>query len=156
MLVITQHKLPITWGRSNRYFLWEKQSICISKWRTSPCRYADPAQFDALTGFDVVFDTVGNKTILEMAIPLSTGGKLVTITNHNLAQEDIDLLKTRGIEASSLLVESSGSDMAKIANLLQQGILKSYVSQTFDFEDLGSAHKQLETGRTVGKIVVNI
>lgn len=116
----------------------------------------DPAQLDALTDFDVVFDAVGNKTILEMATPLNSGGKIITITNHNLAQEDIDLLKSRGIEASSLLVESSGSDMAKIANLLQQGTLKSYVSETFDFEDLGSAHKQLETGRTVGKIVVNI
>lgn len=118
--------------------------------------YMDPAQLDALTDFDVVFDAVGNKTILEMATPLNSGGKIITITNHNLAQEDIDLLKSRGIEASSLLVESSGSDMAKIANLLQQGTLKSYVSETFDFEDLGSAHKQLETGRTVGKIVVNI
>lgn len=118
--------------------------------------YTDPAQINTLTGFDVVFDTVGNKTILEMAAPLHTGGKIVTITNHNLVQEDINYLKEKGIEASSLLVESSGSDMAKIAHLLEQGILKSYVTQTFEFEDMGSAHKQLETGRTVGKIVVNI
>lgn len=118
--------------------------------------YTDPTQIEALNGFDVVLDTVGNKTIIEMAAALHSGGKLITIVNHNLAQKDVETLKTRGIEASSLLVKSSGPDMASIANLLEQGTLKSHIYETFDFEDLKLAHKQLETGRTVGKVVVRV
>jgi NADPH:quinone reductase and related Zn-dependent oxidoreductases len=118
--------------------------------------YTDPAQFENLRDFDVVFDTVGNKTILEMAAPLTKGGTIVTIVHYDLSEDKIDFLKAKGIQVSSLLVESSGIDMTKIASLLEEGTLKSHVSQTFDFEDMGIAHKQLETGRTVGKLVVRV
>jgi NADPH:quinone reductase-like Zn-dependent oxidoreductase len=46
--------------------------------------------------------------------------------------------------------------MKQLAELLEKGIIKSYVSQVFPFEKMADAHLQIETGRTVGKIVVTI
>jgi NADPH:quinone reductase-like Zn-dependent oxidoreductase len=46
--------------------------------------------------------------------------------------------------------------MLQIAQLMEKGILKSHVSKTFSFDEMGGAHLHLEKRRTVGKIVVNI
>jgi NADPH:quinone reductase-like Zn-dependent oxidoreductase len=55
-----------------------------------------------------------------------------------------------------LLVQSSGDDMKTIADLMDKGIVKSHISSQFSFDKMADAHLQLETGRTVGKVVVNI
>jgi NADPH:quinone reductase-like Zn-dependent oxidoreductase len=52
------------------------------------------------------------------------------------------------------MVQSSGADMKVIADYLQHGIIKSHVSKTFAFENMADAHLHIETGRTVGKVVV--
>jgi len=44
--------------------------------------------------------------------------------------------------------------MKEIADLLEKGILKSFVSKTFKFSEIHAAHHQMETGKTRGKIVV--
>jgi NADPH:quinone reductase-like Zn-dependent oxidoreductase len=44
--------------------------------------------------------------------------------------------------------------MEQIAELLEAGTLKSHVSKEFTFEQMVEAHKQIETGKTRGKIVV--
>ncbi len=55
-----------------------------------------------------------------------------------------------------LLVQSSGNDMKFLAKLLAEGKLKSHVSKTFSFDQMAEAHEQIESARTVGKIVVNV
>lgn len=112
--------------------------------------------FDALADFDLVVDVVGKRSVLELAKPLANGGKLITIVNQNIPEKEITYLKTSGVEAFSMLVQSSGRDMAKIADLLERGVIRSHVSHIYDFQHMGDAHLQLETGRTIGKIVVQV
>ena len=57
---------------------------------------------------------------------------------------------------SFLLVKSSGENMLQLSQLMERGIVKSHISRTFTFDQMGDAHLHLEKGRTVGKIVVNI
>jgi NADPH:quinone reductase-like Zn-dependent oxidoreductase len=54
------------------------------------------------------------------------------------------------------MVQSSGKDMATIAQMLKTGTIKPYLSQVFKFDEMGKAHQQLESGRTVGKLVVTL
>jgi len=49
-----------------------------------------------------------------------------------------------------------GHDMNIIADLMERGIIKSHISHQFNFDKIADAHLQLQTGRTVGKVVVNI
>jgi NADPH:quinone reductase-like Zn-dependent oxidoreductase len=44
--------------------------------------------------------------------------------------------------------------LAAVADLLSNGALKPHISATFSFAELPQAHTQLESGRTVGKVVV--
>ena len=62
--------------------------------------------------------------------------------------------KEKGINGYFFLVQSNGEDMQHISTLLEKGILKSTVSQTFSFDQIGEAHLAVDSGRSVGKIVV--
>jgi NADPH:quinone reductase-like Zn-dependent oxidoreductase len=55
-----------------------------------------------------------------------------------------------------MMVQSSGEDMQHIAQMLEEGVLKSEVSKVFPFSEMAAAHLQVESGRTRGKAVVVI
>lgn len=59
-----------------------------------------------------------------------------------------------GINGHNTRVKPNAENMATIAGLLQKGIIKSYISKVFPFEQMADAHLQLESGRTVGKVVL--
>jgi NADPH:quinone reductase-like Zn-dependent oxidoreductase len=104
--------------------------------------------------FDFTLDAIGGDNIelsLEVTKP---GGTLISILGLSEALKE--KAKNKGINASATLVYSSGDDMKVIADWLGKGYIKSHVSATFSFEDIGAAHLQIETGRTIGKVVVTL
>jgi len=44
--------------------------------------------------------------------------------------------------------------LKEVADLLEKGMIRSFVSKVFPFDEIRAAHLQIETGRTKGKIVV--
>ena len=46
--------------------------------------------------------------------------------------------------------------MNTLKDLLETGVLKPHVSKTFPFAELAKAHEQIESGRTVGKVIVTV
>ncbi len=105
---------------------------------------------------DFVLDTIAGDVISQSIDVTRIGGIIVTIPSGNISFEDINKAKLKGVDLSFILVESSGSDMDLIAQLMEKGILKSHVSKTFSFDEMRNAHLYLEKGRTVGKIAINI
>lgn len=111
---------------------------------------------DIVSDVDFVLDTIGGDTILKSLDITRIGGTIVTIASSNISNEELEKAKSKDVNLSFLLVQSSADDMLQIAQLMEKGILKSHVSKTFSFNEMGAAHLHLEKGRTVGKIVVNI
>jgi NADPH:quinone reductase-like Zn-dependent oxidoreductase len=111
---------------------------------------------DLVSDVDFVLDTIGGDTILKSLDITKQGGTIVSIANSNISNEELEKAKSKDVDLSFALVASSGDDMLQIAQLMEKGILKSHVSKTFSFDEMGEAHLYLEKGRTVGKIVVNI
>jgi NADPH:quinone reductase-like Zn-dependent oxidoreductase len=109
-----------------------------------------------VNNIDFVFDTVGGDIMSRSINITRQGGKIVTIPTGNIPQDYVEKAKAKNIDLSFILVKSSGEDMAILANLMQKGVLKSHISLTFDFDEMTKAHLQLETGRTVGKIVLTV
>lgn len=107
-----------------------------------------------VSDIDFVLDTLAGDTISRSINVTKTGGIIVTIPSGNIIQEDMDKAKLKNIDLSFILVQSSGTDMQRIADLMKKGILKSKVSKTFSFDEMSKAHLYLETGRTVGKIAI--
>nr|WP_315154044.1 NADP-dependent oxidoreductase [uncultured Flavobacterium sp.] len=111
---------------------------------------------DIVSDADFVLDTLAGDLISKSIDVTKRGGIVVTIPSGNISDEDMTKAKAKGVDLSFVLVESSGDDMLKIAQLMEKGILKSHVSDTFPFEEMRNAHLHLEKGRTVGKIAINI
>lgn len=104
---------------------------------------------------DIVLDPIGGQTT-EASLPvLTSGGTLVSIVGG--ANEAVQkVAKEKYIVAKNYLVHSSGEDMAQLAAMLQQGNLKSTISHHYSLEQMPDAHRQIETGKTRGKVVVRL
>lgn len=111
---------------------------------------------DIVSDVDFVLDTIGGDTILKSLDITKQGGTIVSIASSNLSNEELEKAKSKDVNLSFLLVQSSGENMLQLSQLMEKGILKSHIFKTFTFDQMGDAHLYLEKGRTVGKIVVNI
>ncbi|HEV3411516.1 MAG TPA: NADP-dependent oxidoreductase [Puia sp.] len=101
---------------------------------------------------DFVLDMVSAENSERSLSLLRKGGTL--IATNGLSDATKDKAKARGIFARGMHVQSAGEDMQHIAQLLEEGELRSEVSKVFPFAQMADAHLQLETGRTKGKVVV--
>lgn len=104
---------------------------------------------------DLVFDPVGGETTAASINVLKKGGILISIVG-GVKEHLASLADEKGISAKNYLVHSSGADMAELARLLEQGVLKPVIEHQFKFEEMAKAHEQIETGRTRGKVVLTV
>ncbi|WP_316742087.1 NADP-dependent oxidoreductase [Pedobacter antarcticus] len=109
----------------------------------------------ATSDIDFVLDTIGGDNIDRSLKVIKKGGTIISIPS-GLREAVTEKATKSGINGYFIMVQSNGQDMQQIARLLENGQLKSHVSQVFDFDDMVNAHKALETGRTQGKIVVRL
>ncbi|HEY8957326.1 NADP-dependent oxidoreductase [Chitinophaga sp.] len=105
--------------------------------------------------YDFVLDTVGGNNIDNSIAVTKPGGTIISIPT-GLNDDVSSKAKQAGVNGYFILVKSSGEDMSHIANLVEQQALKPFVSQTLSFEQIAKAHTQIETGKTVGKIVITL
>jgi NADPH:quinone reductase-like Zn-dependent oxidoreductase len=105
--------------------------------------------------FDFVLDTLGGVNINQSLKVINWGGTLVS-TQPDPRNEIPELAKYEGVTGISGLVKASGSDMAKIADMLNKGVIKSYIDKIYSFEQMTDAHLQVESGNYNGKIIIRI
>lgn len=108
-----------------------------------------------LHDLDFVLDAIGGNIIDRSLEVIKPGGSLISIPS-GLNEEVTAKAAAKGINGYFILVSSNGADMTVIAQLLEKGILKSTVSQTFPFANMKAAHLHVETGKTRGKVVVTL
>jgi len=103
--------------------------------------------------FDFVWDPVGGENIDRSLKVMKPGSTIISITS-GMNEAVTAKAGEKGITGIRMLVQSDGEDMKKLAGLLSQKYLKPHVSKIFTFAEMAEAHRQVETGHTVGKIVV--
>ncbi len=110
---------------------------------------------DTTKDIDFVLDCLGAANILQSLDVIKEGGKITSIVTQ-FNDELTAKAKAKNISGKFLLVKSDGNDMNQLAKLLESGTIKSHVSKRFSFDQIPAAHLQIESGRTVGKIVINV
>jgi len=95
---------------------------------------------------DVLVDLVGGGS----AAPVRSGGLFVGVPSG------VDSAIRDDIRTSPILVEPDRAGLEAISALVERGELRVHVDATFPLEDAGKAHALGETGRTQGKIVLEI
>jgi NADPH:quinone reductase-like Zn-dependent oxidoreductase len=108
---------------------------------------------DNIKDVDAVFDTVGGLNPMRSLNTMKEGGRLVAIAG-GISDEVKQIAESKKLQAWPYLVQSNGDDMEQLAELLEAGTIKSHIFKEYSFEQMAEAHRQSETGKTRGKIVV--
>ncbi|SHF92398.1 NADP-dependent oxidoreductase [Chryseobacterium sp. OV279] len=111
---------------------------------------------DVLSDIDFVLESVGGENFQKSIQVLKPFGTIVTLPSGHTEEDELKARKKQIHACYFMAVYSNGEDMKHIASLLKSGILKPYVSHVFEFEEMHQAHLQVETGRTVGKVVIRM
>ena len=101
-------------------------------------------------GVDVVFDCVGGEVLQKSAETVKEGGRLITIVDDptGLARSDI--------RKEFVFVAPNTTQLTELARMVEQGRLKTHLSQVFPFglEGARKAHELSESMHTRGKMVL--
>lgn len=118
--------------------------------------YRTQAFEEILTDIDFVFDMFNGEILLNSVKVVKKGGTVVSIPKSEFSEEIQKLAIERGVTLAFHMVQSNGKDMNELKQLLENGTVKPHLSKVFPFAAMSAAHEQLESGRTVGKIVVEL
>jgi len=106
-----------------------------------------------VTDADFVLDPIGAENIDPSLNAVKKGGTVIMLPSF--FKEEIRVkANAKGVNGYYFSVRSNGDDMRHLATLLENGIVRSHVSKRFSFDQMKEAHLQIESGKTVGKIVV--
>lgn len=118
-------------------------------------------------GVDVVLDMVGGDYVARNLVALAEDGRHVSIAFQRGAKGEIDLaqvmrkrllltgsmLRPRSVEYKSVLADSLARD---VWPLFGEGRLHAVVDSVFPLERAADAHRRMEAGEHVGKIVLEV
>lgn len=116
-------------------------------------------------GVRVVFDAVGGPIFGPLTAAMSPGGVLIEYGGLSPEPTPFPLVKvlTKSLTLRGYLVHEIIRDPARLAKAktfildgLRDGALQPIIAKTFQFEEIGEAHRFLESNEQFGKIVVTI
>jgi len=116
--------------------------------------YTKTAVQDVVRDVDLVIDAVGGPTTGRFLRTLKRGGALFPI--FPLGFSGADEAEKLGVTVSTTQVRSSGAQLAKLASLLDAGVIRVAVDSTFALADARKAHERAARGHTRGKIVLTV
>jgi NADPH2:quinone reductase len=117
-------------------------------------------------GVDVALDTVGGDVFGQTIPAMAVYGDLVTILdpspadlkearNRNL-RISLELMLTPQLRNMKDAMAYQGSILRRCGDLIDEGKLEIYVSETFPLASAADAHRRLEAGGARGKLVLTI
>ena len=104
---------------------------------------------------DVVLDTIGGDTADRSLAVLRRGGHLVTAVSEGDAQLTAKFTAA-GMRFSGVAVDPDASALRHLLDLIERGALRVHVQQTFPFERVADAHRMLDRGHLLGKVVLAV
>ncbi|MGC9402468.1 NADP-dependent oxidoreductase [Vibrio genomosp. F10] len=104
---------------------------------------------------DVLIDLVGGDAALDALKCLKDGARVVTVPtlSAELICEKAQLL---GFKATGMLVDPNPEQLDTMLYMVSVGLLKTEVQQIFPYTQAQDAHLQVETGRTRGKVLLDM
>jgi len=102
---------------------------------------------------DIVLDTLGGETQVKSMEVLRTDGLIVTLQPPGI---EAMLAKQMKVRTALVEVAANGKRIAKLASLLDDGVLTPIIDQVLPLAQAGQAHVRSESGRARGKIVLTV
>ena len=120
-------------------------------------------KFTAGKGFDVVFDTVGGDNIQKSFEAAGLNGSVVSVSTRSI--QDLSAMHSKGLSLHVVFMlipllydvgrERHGAILKEIAQLVDQSRLQPLLDDSsYKIVEVGAAHEKLESGKALGKIVL--
>lgn len=119
-------------------------------------------------GVRLVMDTVGADTFCKSFAATRLYGRVVTLLSTNCEMGCINTARLRNLSIGYVQMTAPlyfGMHLARLAQtrilergakLIEQGLLKVHVDRVLPLEEAAEAHRQIESGHAIGKIVLRI
>ena len=111
--------------------------------------------YEVVKDVDFVLDPIGGETRLKSIDVVKKNGTIVSIIPPQF-EEAQEKAREKGVNLILLLGQGNKEEMKSLAGLLREGVLKVHVSAVYPFSQMADAHLQIESKRTVGKIVIEL
>ncbi|MFD4861909.1 NADP-dependent oxidoreductase [Streptomyces atratus] len=108
---------------------------------------------EAVKDADVVFDSTAQGD-LSLSV-LRPGGVLISIVEHADPKLAVRV-EAAGRRFAGISVEPDYAALEAIANLVDAGLIRPHVEETFPLEEAGKAHELVASGHVQGKIVLMV
>ncbi len=118
--------------------------------------YHSTAVEDATGDLDLVVDLIGSSTTLDQSIKVLKPGGLLVAVPSGTSPELLAQAAQAGVRVKPFLVEPDGHALGEIAKLVETGEVRVEVEQVFPLAEAAEAHRRMATGRTQGKLVLDI
>ncbi|MFA5372469.1 MAG: zinc-binding dehydrogenase, partial [Sideroxydans sp.] len=119
-------------------------------------------------GVDVVFDTVGGETFLRSLDAARVGGKVVSLLATAMTQADVQKVRLRNLSLGFELMLTpqvmqlheervrQRKILEQSTKLIEEGHLGVLVTHKLPLEQAAAAHRLLEAGGMIGKIILTM
>lgn len=107
---------------------------------------------DRINDADVVLDGVGGEVSYRALQATKEGGTLITLLA--IATDLPEKAKEQGKSSHIMMVQPSGADMNRIAQLLEARNIVPHIEKSYALDEIAQAHRHVEGRRTRGKVVV--
>ena len=107
---------------------------------------------DAVTGVDVVLDTMAGETQERSWKVLKKGGIMVSL----LGEPSDEKARQYGARGAGMLVKPNAGQLREIARLIDAGRLKPHVETILPLSEVRKAHELSQGGHVRGKIVLEV
>ena len=148
----------------------EKQLNLIKELGATPINYLTEAVEDYVekytqgNGFDVVYDSVGGENLTKSFEAAALNAHVATTVS--LVELDLTTAHFKGLSLHMVFMlipmlhnykrEVHGQILAELSEIIEQGRLRPVVdANQFSLETVGEAHAYFESGKAMGKVVVN-
>lgn len=131
---------------------------------------------EVLHDYDVVLNSLDEKTLLKSLRVLKPGGKLISVAGpldpafakelgspwilkpaaRVLSFKVRRAAKRLGVSYSFLFMRANGGQLREIGSLIDAGIIRPVVDRVFPFELTKEAMAYVESGRAKGKVVIKV
>ncbi len=150
----------------------EKENFCKNLGIDKIINYKKQDFFESIKnqnieGIDLILDYIGGDYVSKNINLLNFDGKLVYIGFQNGSKVELNLMKVMlkrlTITGSTLRVRDFNfkekilmSLKKHVFPLIEKGKIKIFIDSVFNLDDVVKAHKRLDEGKHIGKIVLNL
>lgn len=110
---------------------------------------------DYASGFDIILDTVGHKTIENSLSLLANSGRLVSIVDMAEPQNLLSGWQVNA-EIHFVFTTQSAQRLTELAKVVDAGGIKPMIERVMKLSEIVAAHDLIEAGNRKGKIAISV